>query len=264
MKLINTFFGVICVIVFIAVGCKDTDNPTPTPNPSDQFVFILNEGNFQAGNASLDLYNLRTEQLQSNAFDSVNLRPIGDVLQSITVASGFGYLVVNNSSKIEVIDMATLSSEGAIGGFTSPRFMLPVSGIKAYVTDLFANHIAILDLRTGNVNDTIAFPGWGEEMLAHQGEVFVTNVNRPYLYIIDSGSDLVTDSVAVGIGGNSLRMDADGNIWVLCGGDFQGTLPSLYRIDPVPDKYFNPLPWTMRGPLPQTSKLVRTNEPCTI
>ena len=241
MKCNHLFFAGFLVLL-LGIACEDTDPPITQPIPSNEFVFILNEGNFQSGNASLDVYDIREEQLQSHAFDSVNLRPLGDVLQSMTVAAGFGYLVVNNSSKIEVIDMATWASEGTIGGFTSPRFMLPITGIKAYVTDLFANHIAILDLRTGNVNDTIAFPGWGEEMLLHQGEVFVTNVNRPYLYVINPSIDRVVDSLAVGIGGNSLRLDAEGMIWVLCGGDFQGTPPSIYRIDPLNLTVLNSIP----------------------
>ena len=57
------------------------------------------------GNATLDFFSYTTSSVISNVFESINQRPVGDVLQSMSIIGDYGYLVVNNSNKIEVVTM---------------------------------------------------------------------------------------------------------------------------------------------------------------
>lgn len=61
------------------------------------------------------------------------------------------YIVVNNSGKIEVCNPTNLLRVATITGFTSPRFIVPVSASKAYVSDYISNSISIVNL----VNNTV-------------------------------------------------------------------------------------------------------------
>ncbi|TAE53226.1 MAG: hypothetical protein EAZ89_07625, partial [Bacteroidetes bacterium] len=63
-------------------------------------------------------------------------------------------------------------------------------------------------------------------------EVWISNSRQ--VYILDSDTDQLADSIAIGLGGNSIVEDREGKVWVLCGGDFATSAPaSLHRIDPA-------------------------------
>ena len=52
----------------------------------------------------------------------VNNRPLGDMVQSFSVADDKGFIVVNNSQKVEVVLLNTFKSSGCIRGILSPVF----------------------------------------------------------------------------------------------------------------------------------------------
>jgi hypothetical protein len=59
-------------------------------------LYIINEGNFQYGNASLSYYNPDTHKVENEVFFRANAMKLGDVAQSITIRDGIGWVVVNN------------------------------------------------------------------------------------------------------------------------------------------------------------------------
>lgn len=226
----NQYLWIICACL---MACEPTEVPQESPSEFEKGVFIINEGNFQTNNSALDFWNEKTNSIRLKVFEEVNERPLGDVFQSMTVDGDVGYLVVNNSQKIEVIDMETLKNTATIEGFSSPRYLLPIDDEKAYVSDLFSGEISILNLNTLELNGTISLPGWSEQMILAANKIFVSNPNKEFIYIIDPLTDLVEDSVKVAFGGNSLALDRMGQLWVLCWGDYFQDLPGgLYRIDP--------------------------------
>jgi YVTN family beta-propeller protein len=226
---------VLGLIVLTFWGC----NKQPPPeNPQDNFVagqsiFILNEGNFQQGNASITHFDLIEREAGQKVFENANKRPVGDVLQSATMIDGDLYLVVNNSGKIEIVDPANMKSKGIINGFVSPRYIVQVSPDKAYVSDLYANEITIVDLKSNQKTGSIKLKGWTEQMLALNDKIWVTNYTSKFLFVIDAVNDKVLDSVEVGIGGQSLVSDKNGKLWVLSRGDtLVGEAGRLTKIDP--------------------------------
>ena len=217
-------------------GCAPP--PTPLPHLSGgsggRGAFVTHEGNFLAGNASLSYLDLTTGQVSNNVFAAANGRPLGDVCQSVTLIDSLAYLVVNNSGKIEVIHARTFRSVATITGLTSPRHLLPVSATKAYCTDLYANAVAVIDLPSGRVTGRIALPGWTEALVTAAGYVFITNLRRRHVYVVDPATDRLVDSVDVGGGSNSLCLDAAGKLWVACDAtDADVAAPALVRLDPA-------------------------------
>ena len=196
-------------------------------------VYIINEGNFTWGNASLSVYNTDGQTVSNNAFSTANGRPLGDVAQSITLVGNTAYLVVNNSGKIEVLDGENLEARTTITGLNSPRYLLPLSAKTAYVSDLYANSVSILDRTSNIITGSIPIPGWTETMLRVNNEVFVVGTDANAIYVVDPVSHTLVGSIPVHIEPNSLVLDANGMLWTLCSGGFQEGLPALVEIDPA-------------------------------
>lgn len=209
-------------------------------------ILMVNEGNFQFGNASLTVYDVNQDKIYTDVFAQTNGRKLGDVFQSITIANGKAYLVVNNSQKIEIINPDNYQSIGTITGFTSPRYMLAVNTNKAYVSEYYANCIRIVDLNANTIIGSIKMDGWMDEMILLNGKVYVTNVKKNYILGIDINTDEVTDTIPVTYGSVSIQLDSSNNLWVLSKGDLanQGIHPSLQRINPVNDSVEQTFPLT--------------------
>ncbi len=222
----------------IVAGCRKDKPSQPSVEPilaaAGGGVFITNEGNFQYGNASVSYFDFNTHQVIEDMYSSVNSTALGDVCQSLYLYNNKAYLVLNNSSKIEVVDATSFNRIATISNLHSPRYFLPVSNHKAYVTDLYAGKIHIINLFSNEKTGAIPCPGWTEEMILSYGKVYVTNKSKSFLYIIQTSNDAIIDSISISKGANAIRSDKYGRIWVSCSGG-SGSMPGLYCINPIAD-----------------------------
>ena len=230
------------IFLFLACG-KEEENPPVDPSPTinpGQGVYVSNEGNFQQGNASISFIDLEKGEEQNEVFNKANTRPLGDVLQSMTVVDDRAYLILNNSDKIEIVEYPEFTRIGEIANLTAPRYFLPLDDNKAYVTDLYASAIHIVDLQTMEKTGEIPFPGWSEQMLKIGNTVWVS---RPwffsvepsnYIYLINQSTHQLTDSLQVGYNPSAMALDKNGHIWVYCNAvESKNQLPILYVVDPT-------------------------------
>ncbi len=187
------------------------------PDSSGRGIFIINEGNYMQGNAELSLLDLGLNQKFDNVFFQANKRKLGDVFQSMNIINGNAYLVINNSSKIEIINPKTFKSVGTISGLRSPRYIIKTSTNKAYVSDIYDNHIFVIDLNTNLIIGKIPLTGWVEEMLSINGKTYATNLKSGYLKIIDENTDLIIDSIETPFASKNILKDSNNHLWVLCG-----------------------------------------------
>ena len=117
-------------------------------------VYITNEGNFGTGNGSLSIYDKTTNLVSNDVFSSNNGGALlGDVVQSMEYINGSGYICVNNSSTIQVIDENHLSV--AAIQVSQPRYLKQVNTSKAYASDWGINGIQVIDLLSNTVSSTI-------------------------------------------------------------------------------------------------------------
>ena len=224
------------IIILIFISCKKDQPQIQTGNVninSRENVIITNEGNFQFGNASISLYDKNTDSIFNNVYSSINSESLGDVCQSMHIDAQNIYIVINNSQKINIIDRETYVKTGEIIGFNSPRYILPVSQSKAYVSDLYSNTLNVVNLIDLSIENEIDLNGWTEQLHLIYGKVYATNKESQYLYIIDTSTDEVSDSILIGYGSNSIKEDVNGKLWVLCNGDQLNNYASLYRINPI-------------------------------
>lgn len=233
----------LCAATLIS-GCMEWDyGYTEDFRFSDRGLYIINEGNFQYGNASLSYYNPDTKTIENEVFYRANAMKLGDVAQSMTVRDGIGWIVVNNSHVIFAIDLNTAKEVGRITNLTSPRYIHFLSDEKAYVTQLWDNRIFIINPKQCEITGYIECPdmtmetGSTEQMVQWGKYVYVncwSYQNR--ILKIDTETDKVVDELEVGIQPTSLVMDCNNKLWTITDGGYEGSpygyeAPSLYRID---------------------------------
>ena len=225
--------------IFMLNSCKKDIPPVPTAQQltsgGSGFVYILNEGNFMASNGSVTRLNLNDGMVFTDYYAAQNTNlTLGDVPQSMCEHNGKFYIVVNNSGKVVCVDKYSFQKQSQLSGFNSPRFFLPVSGNKAYVSDLYANAISVVDLSNFSIVNSIPLTGWSEEMIERYGKVFVTNKTSSFVYVLNTITDQLIDSIPTGYGPCSLCEDKNGKLWILCqGNSTQNLQASLLRINPI-------------------------------
>ena len=77
-------------------------------------LFVVNEGCFQYGNATLSFYDPQSRTVENEIFFRANGMKLGDVAQSMTIYGGLGWIVVNNSHVVFAIDTDNFVERGRI------------------------------------------------------------------------------------------------------------------------------------------------------
>lgn len=237
--------GLTLVVMLLANGCMrwDYGYGDESLHLDGQGLFIVNEGNFQYGNATLSYYNPGTDSVQNEVFIRANGMKLGDVAHSMTVYDHKGWICVNNSHVIFAVDVESGRELGRIENLTSPRYIHFVSPEKAYVTQLWDNRIAIVNPSAYSITGYIDVPdmtmesGSTEQMVSYGDYVFCncwSYQNR--ILKIDTRTDSIVDVLSVGLQPRSMAIDGKSRLWVITDGGYEGSpygyeAPSLYCIN---------------------------------
>ncbi|MDP4267780.1 MAG: hypothetical protein Q8880_10165, partial [Bacteroidota bacterium] len=240
----------ISALIFAFSSCKKSDDnqTTDTSNktaPYESGVFIANQGGYGKGNGSISYYD-RSGKVVSDVFQLVNNRPLGDIVQSMSIYNGKAYIVVNNSGKVEVADAGTFSSTGVIKNLTSPRYFVGISSSKGYISDwgsgTTGGNIKVVDLTSNTITKTIAAGKYPDKMILSGTKLFVINSagldKDSTITIIDTQTDTPMKTLVIGGDPTGIVTDANGKIWVLCSGiedyatESNSTPGKIVRINP--------------------------------
>lgn len=233
---VHNLLVVSIILMSLLSSCDESDIP---PITGGKGVFILNEGNFTWNNSTLSVFNPDSASVQNNVFFLQNGVPLGDVAQSMTIHNERAYLVVNGSNKIYVIDSEDYTFLGKVGGLNSPRFIQFVDETKAYISDLYSTEISILNSDNLEISGSIRLGHNSEQMLLVEEFLFVLSWSYDsMLFKIDPKTDQIVDSLVVGLQPNSMVIDQNNQVWILCDGGYPG-IPggqqnaSLVRVNPT-------------------------------
>ncbi len=244
MKKINLLF----LFSFIVIGFTSCEKDTVTTDNGEYFegVFVVNEGQFMHGNASLSFTDKNVSTIENEIFKKANGIVLGDQAQSIGFNNDKAYIVVTGSNKIEVADVGTMQRNVTItSGLNYPRYFETISENTALVTcwgdpnDATDDYLAVINTTSDEVTGNIPVALGPEKMvknndylfIAHQGAYSTNNKVSVFDLILKQ----ITHSITVGDRPNSMVIK-DNYLWVLCGGEPSWsatgeTAGQLFKID---------------------------------
>ena len=179
-------------------------------------IYLINEGNFGRGTASLTAYLPAKKKAYEAVFNGANKGlKLGDVALDMKSYQSSFYLVVNYSAYIAQIDTSSLELKDSIQGMTSPRH-IAIHGNRAFVSDLYARKIYVIDLHSGTIIKQINIDEAAEHLLVWSKWI-VSNVSDQ-LILIDPVEMRIDTSLMFHTNIDRMRISSDSNLWVMTDG----------------------------------------------
>ncbi len=231
MKRINFLAFISGLMALFFVSCSDPEPVLPELpfHVKPPGVFVVNEGNFTFGNASLTYFNTQNNSVVQDMFYVVNGVPLGDVANFMEIKNNVGFIVVNNSGVIYLIDTETGVFKGKIDGLVSPRELAFLDNGKMIVTDLAEPYLTVINEHQGaRPYNKINLNGYTSESIKIvRDKIYVNSWSAMYqekknnqVLVVDALSLDLIDSIRVVMEPNSMAVDKDRNLWVLCSGGY--------------------------------------------
>jgi hypothetical protein len=154
---------------------------------------------------------------------------LGDILQSITFKNGLAYCVLNNSGYIKILNLSDFTLKATISNLNQPRYFNPIAANRALVSTLslntnsIYNPIRLIDTETNSAIGSIPMYGWTEGLLSIGNKTYICNYYKGMLYQFNSTSLQIEDSVKLNYGCSEVIAYKNGQILVLCNGDFSNS-----------------------------------------
>ena len=234
----KSYKALIIVLCCWLASCKK-DKPEPANNNlpgATGNVYIACEGNFGNGDATLYAYDPIHDSVYGDLYKKINGQPLGDVFQSMQRIGGRLFLCINNSDKIVVIDAVQRKVTGTIS-IPKPRYILPVSNTKAYVSALYSNRVYVIDPQTLSVTDTIILPDRNPEgMCLYNSDyamICTWDTLGNHVYKIDASTNKLVQAIGLaGYAPQDALLDKDQMLWVLAGDQYSRRTCTWTRLDP--------------------------------
>ncbi len=227
----------ILVFLFLVVACRK-DKPQLPANtlPTDKHgAYIVCEGIFNGGNASLYFYNAVHDSVFGDMYAAANNKPLGDVFQSMERIGDYFFLAINNSNKVVVANVADLRAVASIA-IPYPRYILALPGDRAYVSSLYRKNIYLINTKSFSVVDSIVLPFYNTEKIClADGYVYACcwDTACGQIYKIDINTNKIVQSIAIaGRAPHDIVVDKEQMLWVLSGNQPKGKTAYWTRIDP--------------------------------
>jgi DNA-binding beta-propeller fold protein YncE len=231
-----------CLACCVLAGCESS--PSPPETASGDGLFVLNEGAFGQNSAEITYYSFTDGTVWDNMYSRVNPGKIlGDVANSIALGGGEAFIVINNSNKVEIVDVETLASTGTIFLDTSPRQMVVVSPDKGYVSNMDST-VSVIDIFLRRSGRKITVGPYPEGLFVSGGKLYVAvggfGSGRT-VQVIDIASDVLVATIPVPDGPTYFAARSDGAVLLSCIGYTDYVNPvndtdgALVVIDPAID-----------------------------
>ncbi|NHA03579.1 YncE family protein [Mucilaginibacter sp. HC2] len=258
-KLLYLLLG--CTLMIYG-SCRKAQQPVPEvvttlfppdPNSVVKGFYLVDEGNLGSSKASLDYLDYTTGQFSKNIYGQANpqvVKGLGDVGNDVGIYGSKVYIVVNNSNKVEVLNLHTNKRITQID-ITNCRYVTFHNG-KAYVSaylgkvgDPKAPNGAVneIDTTTLQITRTVTVGRQPEEMAIVGEKLYVANSGgySPPNYertvsVVDLASFTELKRIDVAINLDRVKADQYGDIYVTSRGDYYNIPSKLFVIDTKTDQ----------------------------
>ena len=214
----------------ILFSCEEDNNPVDVPDLSSR-LYVVN-----GLSETISIIDLEADTVYNHT-DTTGIWP-----SEMEYVPGWLYLVNSGSNTFQTINITShISSEAVLGDFKSPSFFEFIPGGKAAITNWQAGTAAILNLADGLVEEEITVGNGAWDIMYLDGKLYigVSNID-PNTYAYGQGQVVIIDAVTleidttidIGTNPGPIFVDQQGEINIVCIGDYFTTFGEVYRLDP--------------------------------
>jgi len=208
----------LALLAFVS-SCSNVDDNsdnTEVPNvekPYANGILITNEGNFQSSNAEISFIKNDLSTVYNKIFATNNSNTtLGDVAQYMAFNNDLAYIVMNNSSTIEIVDRYTFKKVNQItANLNAPRAIAFSNG-KIYVSNANDNTVTVYNGNTNAFIKSISLDNQPEKLVATSNYVYVQSssfATANTVEIINSSSDTNTKDLSFELPMNGITLDSN-------------------------------------------------------
>lgn len=221
--------------LFLLGSCIKDKPAAPVTTGTGGSTYVICEGNFGNGDATLYSYDRAKDTTNGDLYKQLNNQSLGDVFQSMTRIDDQFFLCINNSDKVVVLNAADRKQIGTIN-LPKPRYILPISETKAYVSSLYDNKLYIINPQSLQVTGSIVLPARNPEgMTLYNNEAIICTWDTlsNNIYTVDVLSDKLSKTIKLaGYAPQAALLDKQQMLWVLSGNKEKKRTAYLTRLDP--------------------------------
>jgi len=227
------------ISIFLFVGCEDnvTQPPPPPPGPGPRLL-VANDGGGTGYLSTVDLDStgeVRQGVAGLGRVPNYIVREGDKIYVLNTNSQDINILQLGNSSELTSIDTVDVS----FGGNRSPNSMALANTGDFYISNFADNSVSILD--KDDLTISLIIPNVGQApcgVLAYDDKIYVANSgyrNGSYdsvgvVAVISTVSTRVINRINVGVNPQYMIKDSNGQIHVVCTGDYNNIPGVIYKI----------------------------------
>ncbi|MDP4208066.1 MAG: hypothetical protein Q8928_04545 [Bacteroidota bacterium] len=204
---------------------KTNEGPNITAN-NLKGMFVVCEGSFNQANGDVTFYNPDSAQSIKNLYYKANGAALGDIVQAFEIVDTLGFIAVNNSQKVTVVNMKTFKVIKNISGFSYPRSVVRADKNSVYVSNgngYSKNYIYKIDLTSLKKVDSLAVATGPEKLIVVNTKVYAAIAggwknDGKAVVEIDPSTFKITNTFTVAPVPIDIVADKDNNIWAYCKG----------------------------------------------
>lgn len=210
-------------LFFVLSSCSTPDAPIDNNSPTGaRKLYIINEGGFGKGNASIDVWNY------ADTVYSVGVKKaIGDVANDIQLIDGKHYIVLNGSNKVIAYDTSlTVSSSIQFAAGSAPARIIKTADGEAMVTFLYSKEVDVIDTKADTIKYRLNVSGGGTKGIAVLGGFAYATNDSNGVTIINTATRAVTEVKSLATTPYQVIADSVRNAILLIGvGNFSPFMP---------------------------------------
>lgn len=237
---------IVLIIILHNSSCKKDNNfgevveKEPLTLFETEGIWVVNEGLFGHGNGEISFIDWKNKKIFNSQFFASNGIPAGDIPTCLLVDDDKILLVVNNTSRIYILNRKDLKIKQSINRIPSPRKVEKISTNYYAVSSFSSDSLYFINLgiSTSSVS-SIHLGKTSETLLFHNDKLYVTNWSQfggnwqnNSIMKIDPHLKKLEKTLILSKEPNSMQIDKNSNLWVLCSGGYMSEeFPALHKIN---------------------------------
>jgi hypothetical protein len=228
---LKTFLSILLLTSLLASCDKDS---AIEAGKYDTGVFVLNQGKFPDGNSAVTYIKDASSVPDIFSLENANAT-LGNVAQGMTFNNGKAYISINNVATVTIADAATFKKIVDIKNISLPRYFANF-GDKVLLSTWgkTGSDGSIISIDKTSATTTVITTSRSPEKMLVDGNTLHVCMGNGYdvdslLRSYDLRTNTLLKEYKIGKGPNSLVLDKNNALWVLCEGYFDWVKNVAYK-----------------------------------